>query len=115
MGYEEVSGNVLSFTGDEAIEKVEGLYKGCEKHHGTFEGQPTESWVHTFDNDGEIVSVYGKGQLDYKLKNVSEGTWCRVTHQGLEGRYHQFKLEVDKSRSVKTETATEPTDEEMPI
>ncbi len=114
MGYEEVTGGAESFTGESAIKKVEGLYRGHVVHHGTYNNKPTESKIHTFDNGGEIVRVYGKGQLDKKLASVPNGTWVRATHEGLEGEYHQFKVEIDRSRSETPGTSTEE-DDEMPV
>ncbi|MCP3964736.1 MAG: hypothetical protein GY718_00060 [Lentisphaerae bacterium] len=114
MGYEEVTGGAESFTGEGAINKVEGLYRGHVVHHGEYKGKPTETQIHTFDNGGEIVRVYGKGQLDYKLASVPNGTWVRATHEGLDSIYHQFKVEIDKSRSEAAGTSTEE-DDEMPV
>jgi hypothetical protein len=120
MGYEEVTGQIESFTAKEdPIKSVEGLYLGSRTYHGTYEGDATESQVHKFDNNGEVVEVFGKGQLDYKLKSINVGTWLRCTHEGKEGRYHQFKVEVDKSRSEKitpeVAAVVQESDDEMPI
>lgn len=121
MGYEEVNTMVSSFTGENAIKEIEGIYTGSYIHHSTYRSKPTETTVYSFDDGGGVKSVYSKGQLDYKMKNIKVGTWVRVTYLGVEyvekldKDVHQFKVEVDKERSLADQGPEIETNEEMPI
>jgi len=100
MAYQEVKNGIIEkFTGEGAIKKVEGIYRDTETKHGEFKNKPTIAHIHTFDNNGEVVRVWGKGQLDYKMKGIPVGTWVRVTYLEFDGTYHQFKVEIDDERS----------------
>lgn len=123
MGYEEVTGEIANIITDEGGESIEGRYTGSYLHHGEFGGDPTETMIYTLDNDGDVVSFYSRKQLDYKMKTVPIGTWVRITHTGMEHvaklkkKVHQFKVEIDASRSKVADTPNttdEPADEEMP-
>ncbi len=126
MGYREPSNaTFVNFSGDKAIKKIEGLYRGYTTVPSSYGGVTK---IQSFDNGGEIVSVYSKGQLDYKLQNIPNGTWVRVTCGGKEAveivdkdtgkkiktQCYQFTVEIDDERSEVKGTAAPETDEEIP-
>ncbi len=108
--------SIVSFSGPSAVKKVEGLYRGYTTRQSTY----GETRVQSFDNGGEIVSAYSKGQLDYKLNDIPNGTWVRVTCLGkeyvekLKAECYQFTVEIDDERSEVKATKTPETDEDIP-
>ncbi len=117
MGYREpVAGTFCSFSGDNAVKKVEGLYRGYTEQDGKF----GKTRIQSFDNGGEVISVYSKGQLNYKLRDIPNGTWVRVTCLGteyvekLQADCYQFTVEIDDSRSEVKGVKAEESSEDMP-
>jgi hypothetical protein len=117
MAYREppAPASIVSFSGDNAIKKVEGLYRG----YTTQDGKYGKTYIQSFDNNGEIVSVYSKGQLNYKLKSIPVGTWVRVTCLGTEyveklsADCYQFSVEIDDERSEVKGSPPEEVDEDI--
>ncbi len=127
MGYREPpnQASIVNFSGDNAVQKVEGLYRGYTTQPSSYGGVTK---IQSFDNNGEIVSVYSKGQLDYKLSSIPNGTWVRVTCQGKEDaeivvdgksiktKCYQFTVEINDERSEVKENVkpTVESDEDIP-
>ena len=116
MAYRETTpATLVSFSGDNAVKKIEGLYRGYTEQDGKF----GKTRIQSFDNEGEVVSVYSKGQLNYKLKDVPNGTWVRVTCLGteyvekLQADCYQFTVEIDDSRSEVKGSPTTESDEDL--
>lgn len=102
MAFQEVSTKIIKLHEEQFINKpLTGYYLGS-KRSDKYEN----SRIHKFQNkkDGKFVSIYGAGQLNYLLAEVSVGSLVRVTYTGvvkLDTKYgknkdvHQYKVEVD--------------------
>lgn len=75
-------------------QKTEGFYKGVKSVEGYGN-------VHSITINGEKVSFWGSGQLDYKLKTVPVGAMVYIVYNGME----KAELEIaDKKGKVKKVT-----------
>lgn len=91
----------------EAEPELEGKLMKIEHNVG-----PNESTMYTIEKDsGEALKVWGSTVLDDRFLGVPEGTYVKVTYEGLKkgsaGKsYHNYKVYVDADSMPDMEAIT---------
>lgn len=83
--------------------KIEGYYLGS-KTVADQKKKSGVSYIHILQTPKGNVGVWGKTNLDNKLKGVTPGFMVRITQNGMQktpnGEMYLYKVELDKDNSV---------------
>src|ERR1700749_4858405 len=95
--------------------KIEGYYLGArtvadnKKKSGV-------SYIYAFQTPKGNVGVWGKTDLDNKMKSAPLGAMLRVTQNGMpntpNGEMYVYKVEVDAANTIQVDAAAPSTSEE---
>lgn len=87
-------------TGKKNPTSAEGFYLGSKK----VEGKKGESSLHVFQTPKGNLGIWGKTDMDQKLKTVTPGTMTRVTFEKMvptkNGDMYKYRVEVDAEHTI---------------
>jgi hypothetical protein len=116
-------GGINKKTGKKNPTQVEGYYLGTREVEARLSRSGKAS-LHIFQTAKGKLGVWGKTDLDRKMKAAAPGNMIRVTYSGTRnvptGIMHTFKVEVDADNTIDVGTAPEvqeqaETEEDIPM
>ncbi len=113
MGFQEVAsldadttvrlGGVDKKTGKKCPTTAEGYYLGA-KEIASPKSKSGKASLHIFSTPAGNLGVWGKTNMDQKLRAVTPGTMTRVTFTGMQptknGDMYVFKVETDSENTI---------------
>lgn len=113
MAFKTVSSNIIDIKKEKGKSYV-GNYNGKEVKPSKNPGKTYNIW-HFIGEDGLPFSIFGFGWLDSAMKNIKEGSRCRLTYTGTKFMPTTYKPSGQDVHQVHVEVDDEGEAEKPPI
>ena len=97
-------------TGKKNPDSIEGYYLGSRQVEDK-KKKSGVSYLYTFQTAKGNVAVWGKTDLDIKMRSVAVGTMVRASHVGMKptpnGEMYKYKVEIDDENTIEVQGTPE--------